>query len=147
MAALSQQSSSPSLEVGSPGAKLRWKYEETWLPLGFPGGSDSKESACNAGELGSIPGLGSSPGGGMATPSSILAWRIPWTEAPGGLQSMGSQDSDITAVSTSHFGCLWDAVGKLQNWWESKPLNFQACGTRSEIEGQTFPQRDEEDDP
>ena len=30
---------------------------------------------------------------GMATHSSILAWRIPWTEEPGGLQSMGSQDS------------------------------------------------------
>jgi len=32
--------------------------------LGFPGGSDGKESACNAGDLGSIPGLGRSPGGG-----------------------------------------------------------------------------------
>ena len=32
----------------------------------------------------------------MATHSSILAWRIPWTEEPGGLQSMGSQESDVT---------------------------------------------------
>ena len=32
----------------------------------------------------------------MATHSSILAWEIPWTEAPGGLQSMGSQQSDMT---------------------------------------------------
>ena len=32
--------------------------------LGFPGGSDCKESTCNAGDLGSIPGLGRSPGGG-----------------------------------------------------------------------------------
>ena len=32
-----------------------------------------------------------SPGGGMATHSSILVWRIPWTEEPGGLPSMGSQ--------------------------------------------------------
>ena len=39
----------------------------------------------------SIPGLGRSPGGGMATHSSVLAWRIPGTEEPGGLQSMGSQ--------------------------------------------------------
>ena len=39
---------------------------------------------------GSIPGLGRSPGEGMATHSSSLAWRIPWTEEPGGLQSMGS---------------------------------------------------------
>ena len=59
-------------------------------PRGFPGGSDSKESACNVGDSGLIPGLGRSPGEGMATHSSILAWRIPWT-GPSGLQSMGSQ--------------------------------------------------------
>ena len=92
---------------------------------GFPGSSPSKESACNAGDPGLIPGLGRSPGDGagnpfqysgaslvaqlvknlpamqetwvpnlgqedlleegMATHSSILAWRIPWTEEPGGL--------------------------------------------------------------
>ena len=40
---------------------------------------------------GSIPGLGRSPGEGMATHSSILAWRIPWAGEPSGLQSMGSQ--------------------------------------------------------
>ena len=51
----------------------------------------SKESACNAGDLSSITGLGRSPGGVMTTYSSILAWRVPWTEEPGGLQSMGSQ--------------------------------------------------------
>ena len=59
--------------------------------MDFPGGSDDKESACNAGDLGSIPGLGRSAGEGMATHSSILAWRIPWTEKPDGLQSTGSQ--------------------------------------------------------
>ena len=37
------------------------------------------------------PGLGRSPGGGHATHSRILAWRIPWTEESGGLQSQGSQ--------------------------------------------------------
>ena len=57
--------------------------------MGFPGGSDGKESACNAGDQGSIPGLGRSPEGGHANPSSILAWRIPWTEEPGGLLYMG----------------------------------------------------------
>ena len=50
-----------------------------------------KESACNAGDPGSIPGLGRFPRGGMATQSSILAWRIPWTEEPGRLQSIRSQ--------------------------------------------------------
>ena len=44
--------------------------------LGSPGGSDSKESDCNLGDLGSIPGLGRSPGGGHDNHSSILAWRM-----------------------------------------------------------------------
>ena len=51
----------------------------------------STESACNMGNLGLIPGLGRSPGGGMVTHSNILAWRIPRTEEPGRLKSMGSQ--------------------------------------------------------
>ena len=51
-----------------------------------------KESACNAGDLGSIPGSGRSPEEGNGNHSSILAWRIPWTEEPGGLKSMGSQE-------------------------------------------------------
>ena len=38
------------------------------LKMGFPGGSDSKEPACNPGDLGSIPGLGRSPGGGQGNP-------------------------------------------------------------------------------
>ena len=53
-----------------------------------------KESAYDAGDTGDvglIPGWGRSPGGGHATHSSILAWRIPWTEEPDGLQSTGSQ--------------------------------------------------------
>ena len=58
--------------------------------LGFSGGSDGKESAHNLGDLGSISGLGRSPGGGHPT-SVFLAGESPWTEEPGGLQSMGSQ--------------------------------------------------------
>ena len=61
------------------------------LSKGFPGSSDGKESACNAGDSGSIPGSRRSPREGIATHSSILAWKIPWTEEPGGLQSMGLQ--------------------------------------------------------
>ena len=57
----------------------------------FPGGSDCKESTCNAGDPGLIPGQKDPLEEEMATHSSILAWRIPWTEEPGGLQSMGSQ--------------------------------------------------------
>ena len=99
--------------------------------MGFPDSSVGKESTCNAGDPGSIPGSGRSSREGigyplqyswaslvaqpvknspamwetwvqslgwkdplekeMATHSSILAWRIPWTEEPGGLQSTGSQ--------------------------------------------------------
>jgi len=54
---------------------------------GFPGGSDTKELACNTGDPSLIPGSGRSPG----QDSSILAWRIPWTEEPGGLQFMAWQ--------------------------------------------------------
>ena len=57
----------------------------------FPGGSDSNESACNAGDLGLIPGSGRSPGERSGNPSSVLAWEIPGTEESAKLQSMGSQ--------------------------------------------------------
>ena len=58
---------------------------------GFPNSSDGKASTCSAGDLGSIPGSGNPLEKEMATHSSILAWRIPWTEESGGLQSMASQ--------------------------------------------------------
>ena len=58
---------------------------------GFPGGSDGKESICNAGVLGSIPGQEDLLEKGMATLSNILAWRTPWAEELGGLQCVGSQ--------------------------------------------------------
>ena len=53
-----------------------------------------KNIPVNAGDVrdvGLIPGSGDPLEKGMGTHSSILAWRIPWTEEPGGLQSMGSQ--------------------------------------------------------
>ena len=84
------------------------------LYSGFSYGSTGKESAPNVGGLGLIPGLGRSPGEGkgyplqysglensmdcysplekeMATHSSILAWKISWTQKPGELKTMGSQ--------------------------------------------------------
>ena len=65
------------------------KADGAW---GFPGGSVVKNLPAKAGDSGSILGLGRSPGEGNGQPhSSILAWRIPWTEEPGGLQSMASQ--------------------------------------------------------
>ena len=53
--------------------------------------SDSKASAYNAEDPGSIFGLGRSLEKEMATHSSILAWKIPWMKEPGRLQSMGLQ--------------------------------------------------------
>ena len=51
---------------------------------------------CKAGDLDSISGSGRPLEKGMATHSSILAWRSPWTEEPGGLHSMGSKELDMT---------------------------------------------------
>ena len=59
--------------------KYLWNDDKVRYHMGFPGSSAGKESACNVGDLGSIPGLGRSPGEENATHSSILAWRIPWT--------------------------------------------------------------------
>jgi len=52
--------------------------------LGLPGGSEGKGSPCNAGHLASSLGLEDHLEEGMATHSSILAWRTSWTEEPGG---------------------------------------------------------------
>ena len=55
------------------------------------GGGVPKESACNTGDPGSVPGVGRSPGGGQATHSSILSWRSPGTEDSGRIHFTGSQ--------------------------------------------------------
>ena len=59
--------------------------------LGFPLGSVVKESLCNEGDLGSMPGLGRYAQRDMTSLSRILAWRISWTEDPSRLHSIGSQ--------------------------------------------------------
>ena len=64
--------------------------------MGFPSGSDIKESACNAGDLGQEDPLEKE----MATHSSILVFRIPWTEEPGVLQSIGSQRVGYNLLNT-----------------------------------------------
>ena len=50
-------------------------------------------------DMGSIPGLGNPLEKGVATHSSILAWRIPWTEEPGGLSPWGHKELDMTEVT------------------------------------------------
>ena len=67
------------------------RFHVTVVRLGFPGGSDGKESTWDAGDLGSVPGLGRSPGEGNGYDSCILAWRIPRIEEPERLQSMEVQ--------------------------------------------------------
>ena len=71
------------------------KLQRTLAQLkGFPDGSEVKESACNVGDPGSILqslGWEDPLEKEMAPHSSILAWRIPWREEPGRLQSTGSQ--------------------------------------------------------
>ena len=74
--------------------KIPWRM--AWQPipvfLGFPGDSDGKESACNAGNLGSIPGLGRSPGEGHGNPLQYSCLEnSQGHEEPGGIQYMGSQ--------------------------------------------------------
>ena len=59
--------------------------------LGLPGGLEGKASARNAGDPGSIPESGRSPGEGNGNPLQYLAWKTPWMEEPGRLQSMWSQ--------------------------------------------------------
>ena len=60
-------------------------------------------NAGDAGDIGLIPGSGSSPGRGHDNPPSILAWRIPGAEEPGGLQSIGHNELGTTEA-TEHSG-------------------------------------------
>ena len=66
--------------------------------MGCPGALEGKGSASDAGNQGSVLGLGRSPGegNGNGNHSSVFAWRIPWTEEPGGLQCTSSQGLDMT---------------------------------------------------
>ena len=68
------------------------KYFTPKVRMGFPGDS-GVQSPCNAGDAVLIPGSGRSPGEGNGNHSSILAWRIPWTEEPGDPQCRESQKS------------------------------------------------------
>ena len=73
-----------TLQAKGPQFKTRRKQLDLQT-LGFPGGSDSKESACNVGDLGSIPGVGRSPGGGHDNPLQYAC-----LENPHGQRSLSS---------------------------------------------------------
>ena len=66
------------------------------LKRSFLGGSDDKASAYNVRDRGSFLGQEDLLEKEMATHSSILAWKIPWTEEPGGLQPWGCKESYTT---------------------------------------------------
>ena len=90
--------------------------------MGFPGGSVGKESACNAEDPGSITGPGTSPGGGHGNPLQYSCLENPGkTEEPGGLQSIGSQESDAIewlTLSLSNSNC------KMNYWQPSTTINI-----------------------
>ena len=66
------------------------------MHLGFPGGSDGKESACNAGHLGSIPRLGRSPGEGHSNPIQYSSLENPMERSLAGNRPWGHKESDTT---------------------------------------------------
>ena len=68
-----------------------WQYFV--LILDFPGSSDGQDSACNAGDLGLIPGVGRYPGGGHSNPLQYSCLENTRTEEPGGVQTIGSQSN------------------------------------------------------
>ena len=134
------------------GSELLHSYWEKGATTvwGLPRWLSGKETTCNAGDMGSIPGSGRSWGWEdplekeMAAHSRILAWQMPWTEKPGGLQSMGLQrvwhrhdwateqyQQYVTgfvrpltsSASLRHFPSLRKSIPRLviiQNYWKKK---------------------------
>ena len=78
----------------------------SFVKVGFPGGTDNKDSAFNAGDLGQED----LPEERMATHSSLLAWKIPWTEESVGLQSTEWQESEMTGRLSTHAWLKWNKV-------------------------------------
>ena len=76
---------------------------QEYIVYGFPWWLSGKKSTCQAGDTGLIPGSGRSLGKGMVTHASILAWRTPWTEEPGGLQTMESQKSWMQLSNNNNY--------------------------------------------
>ena len=102
--------------------RLKLLSSSSNLTMGLSWWLSGKESACNVGDAGSIPGSGRFPREEMATHSNILAWEISWTEEPGRLQSMGSQrvghdlEQQKQAFTVVIIGCVLetasDTMGK-----------------------------------
>ena len=83
----------------TPVEKIPWRRDRLLIPvfLGFPGGSDSKESACNLGDQESIPGLGRSPGGGHGNPHQYSCLENPHGQRSlAGYSPWGGKELDTT---------------------------------------------------
>ena len=137
--------------------KIPWRRDKLPIPVfsGFPGGSDGKESTCNAGDLGLTPELGRSPGEGSGYPLQYSGLENSMTEELHSLQSMGSQrvrhywvtftftlllcilDSTIWAVTTKQwlcpkFDCFLAANEKhqvliLYRFWKHSSFSGRFC--------------------
>ena len=83
---------------------LLYLYFDHSMIMGFPGGSDGKESTCNAGDLGSVPGLGRSPGGGHGSVLQYSCLENPYGQRSlEGYSTWGHKESDThEQVSTPH---------------------------------------------
>ena len=103
-----------SKDVVHPKSSFSVSYGGTW---GFAGGSDSKESACNAGHTGSVPGLGRSPGGGHGNPLQCSCLENPHGQRSlVGYSPWGRKDLDTTGwLSTAQHSivCLYSSVPML----------------------------------
>ena len=87
--------------------------------MGFPGGSDGKESACNAGDLGLIPGLQEIPWSRAQQPTLVFfSGESQWTEKPGRLQSMGIH-------RVRHDRATKHSTASLANIWQLANIGFQ----------------------
>ena len=86
----------------------------------FPSGSVIKNPPANAGDTGSIPGSGRSPGEGTSNPLQYSCWEIPWTEETGRLQSMGWHDWVTQQQEHNKVG------GGLPWWLSGKEFTYNA---------------------
>ena len=109
--------------------KIPWRKDRLPTPVfkGFSGGSDGKESACNAGDLNSIPGLGKSPGGGRGNPLQVfLRGESPWTEEPSGPCPWSRKEPDVTEQqrTAQHHCCISTHPVVLQLMFYNNPEDF-----------------------
>ena len=101
------------MDCGLPGSSVHRSSQARileWVAISYFGGvcgSDGKESACNVGDLGLIPGLGRFPGKGNGNPLQYSCWKMSWMEEATRLQTMGWQ----SRTRLSHFTFTFPTQG------------------------------------